>query len=857
MNLLDGSLGTSGLMPHGFCYQWKDGLVWLHAASDTLIALAYFTIPCALLRLVRKRRDVPFHWMFVCFAVFILACGTTHAMEVLTLWIPAYWISGAVKAVTALASVPTAAFLVRMVPQALELPSPAQLRAANEELRKQSESLRQGQQRFQQMAENIQEIFWVVDAETKAVTYVSPAFEQICELPAAFLESEAMSYMKLIHAQDGERILKALDRMAEGHRFDEEFRIVCPNGKVKWLRSIASPVKDETGRIATFVGSAQDVTVRKEMEAILRESEDRYRDLVEHSTDLICTHTLDGRLLSVNELPIKVLGYTKEELLSKPMSDLLLPEAREEFERALVKLKNEGFVKGLMVVVTKSGERRIWEYHNTLRTEGVAPPIVRGVAHDVTEQKRMERELRRSEEKFAKAFLASPHGIAITTLNEGRIVDVNRSLLEMAGLRSEQVIGRTAGELGIFVSPREREEIAEEIRKTGRVRARQVVLQKAAGDHLIIKYVAETIELGGRKCLLSVCEDVTERKRAEARLLEYEKAVEGLEEMIAVVDRDYRYLLANQAFLRYRNMTRSEVVGRFVYEVLDRTFFEQVAKPRMDEAFAGKTVKYETKYFYPGIGERDVAISYFPVDGAEGVDRLACVVQDVTDRKRANEELHRLSGRLLQIQDEERRKIARNLHDSTGQELVALATTLSQVHEGIPAERRKLRRQVAQCRWIADRTLREVRTLSYLLHPPLLDQSGLEDAVRHFVAGFRERTGIAVDLEVSRGFGRLPEDIELGLFRVVQESLTNIQRHSGSLKAKISLQKDQGRVLLQVSDEGRGIASKNGSANGACRGRYGVGIPSMEERAKQVGGELLIVSSHHGTSVQLSVPIHA
>src|SRR5579884_3985845 len=194
-----------------------------------------------------------------------------------------------------------------------------------------------------------------------------------------------------------------------------------PERKGEWLRSIASPVKDETGRIATFVGSAQDVTVRKEMEAILRESEDRYRDLVEHSTDLICTHTLDGRLLSVNELPIKVLGYTKEELLNKPMSDLLLPEAREEFERALVKLKNEGFVKGLMVVVTKSGERRIWEYHNTLRTEGVAPPIVRGVAHDVTEQKRMEREWRRSEEKFAKAFLASPHGIAITTLNEGRI----------------------------------------------------------------------------------------------------------------------------------------------------------------------------------------------------------------------------------------------------------------------------------------------------------------------------------------------------------------------------------------------------------------------------------------------------
>lgn len=853
MNLLDGWLRTSGLMPHGFCYQWKPGLLWLHAASDTLIALAYFAIPFVLLLPVRKRRDVPFHWMFVCFAVFILACGATHAMDVLTLWIPAHWISGGVKAMTAIALVPTAVFLARILPQAIDLPSPAELRAANEELQKQSESLRQSQQRFQQMAENIREIFWVIDAETRAVTYVSPAFEQICELPTEFLKSEAAAYMKIIHAEDAGRILKALDRMAEGSRFDEEFRIVCPNGKVKWLRSIASPVKDETGKIATFVGSAQDVTARKEIEAILRESEDRYRDLVEHSTDLICTHTLDGRLLSVNELPMKVLGYAKEELLNKPMRELLLPEARAEFDQALVKLRKQGFVKGFMVVLTKSGERRIWEYHSTLRTEGVAPPIVRGVAHDVTEQKRIERELRRSEEKFAKAFLASPHAIAITALHDGRMVDVNRSFLQMMGLLSDDVIGRTALEMNLFVTPRERREIFEEIQRTGRVRARELMLQKPSGEHLIIKYVAETIELGGRKCLLSVCEDVTEHKRAEARLLEYEKAVEGVEEMIAVVDREYRYLLANQAFLRYRGLRRDEVVGRFVYEVLDREFFEQVAKRHMDEAFTGKVVRHEAKYSYPRLGERDISVSYFPVHGLGGPDRLVCVVQDITERKRANEELHRLSGRLLRLQDEERRKIARDLHDSTGQDLVVLATTLSQIHKAIPATRRKLREQVAQCRWVADRTLREVRTLSYLLHPPMLDQSGLEDAVRHFVSGFRERTGIAVDLEVSQSFGRLPEDMELGLFRVVQESLTNIQRHSGSPTARITLRRERARVTLQISDEGCGIAAQNGASGG----RHGVGIPSMEERAKQVGGELLIISSQRGTSVQVSVPIHA
>ncbi len=147
---------------------------------------------------------------------------------------------------------------------------------------------------------------------------------------------------------------------------------------------------------------------------MLRESEDRYRDLVEHSTDLICTYNPEGQLLSVNELPAKLLGYSREELLKKPMREFLLPEARAQFDESLVGIKKDGFVKGLMVVLTKTGERRIWEYHNTLRTDGVSTPIVRGVAHDVTDQKRIERALRLSEEKFSKAFLASPYAIIIS-----------------------------------------------------------------------------------------------------------------------------------------------------------------------------------------------------------------------------------------------------------------------------------------------------------------------------------------------------------------------------------------------------------------------------------------------------------
>src|ERR1700693_1287240 len=118
----------SGFMPHGYCYLWDPGLVWLHVISDFLIALAYFSIPITLMYFIRKRKDVPFNWIFICFGMFILACGATHVMEIWNLWHADYWLSGGIKAITALASVATAILLVRLIPQALALPSPEAMR---------------------------------------------------------------------------------------------------------------------------------------------------------------------------------------------------------------------------------------------------------------------------------------------------------------------------------------------------------------------------------------------------------------------------------------------------------------------------------------------------------------------------------------------------------------------------------------------------------------------------------------------------------------------------------------------------------------------------------------------------------
>jgi PAS domain S-box-containing protein len=244
-----------------------------------------------------------------------------------------------------------------------------------------------------------------------------------------------------------------------------------------------------------------------------------------------------------------------------------------------------------------------------------------------------------------------------------------------------------------------------------------------------------------------------------------------------------------------------------------------------------------------------------PFRNAEGrIVRWYGTNTDIQDRKQAEEELRRLSGQLLRLQDEERRRIARDLHDSTGQDLVALATSLSQLHASIPSSNRKLRKLASHCKSLANQCIRDVRTLSYLLHPPMLDEAGLEDAVRHYADGFKERTGIEVELEISPRLGRMKPHVELALFRVVQESLTNIHRHSGSPQATIGIKREPGTLTLEISDIGSGISGSPPGRTGKMSFGLGVGIPSMHERVTLIGGQLDIESNSSGTTVRVTIP---
>jgi len=222
----------------------------------------------------------------------------------------------------------------------------------------------------------------------------------------------------------------------------------------------------------------------------------------------------------------------------------------------------------------------------------------------------------------------------------------------------------------------------------------------------------------------------------------------------------------------------------------------------------------------------------------------------------ANDSLRDLSARLLQIRDEEHRRIARDLHDSVGQVLAALAMNISLVSRdsaGLPSS---VTRAVSESMDLLEQATREIRTISHLLHPPLLDEVGLASALRWFVDGFSARSGIRVDLDIAPGLDRLRSDYELALFRLVQECLTNIHRHSGSETAQIRVQKKDEWFCLEVKDWGKGIPEEKRRelVSDGQSGTVGVGIRGMRERIRLLGGILEIDSEERGTTIRASLP---
>ncbi|HOX56211.1 MAG TPA: transporter substrate-binding domain-containing protein [Candidatus Paceibacterota bacterium] len=384
-------------------------------------------------------------------------------------------------------------------------------------------------------------------------------------------------------------------------------------------------------------------------------------------------------------------------------------------------------------------------------------------------------------------------------------------------------------------------------------------LREGRGAHLW-GAAAPLYDPEGRPCgAIEVIRDVTPLKEAEEALHQSEQQfrliMENLADLVAVLDLDGNRIYNSPS---YRGILGDPEQLRGTYSFVE---VHPDDRARVEQAFR-ETVRtgLGQRLEYRMIGQ-DGQVRHIESQGSvihdeQGrVARMIVVSRDVTNRKRAEEELHRLSAHLLQVRDLERRHLARELHDTTAQHLAALSLNLAQLRRNLPSTSPAAQTQCAECLELAHQAAQEIRTHSYLLHPPLLEVMGLAEAVEDYAQGVTARCGIQVELATSPDFGRLPADMELALFRVMQECLANVLKHSRSPRAKIRLTRQASLIKLEVQDMGQGIPVDKLARLKARSGGLGVGLGGMHERVSLLGGRLDLESGPTGTTVCATVPL--
>jgi PAS domain S-box-containing protein len=512
-----------------------------------------------------------------------------------------------------------------------------------------------------------------------------------------------------------------------------EFQLTRKDGEQIWVSVNARVVRDAQGRTLYYEGTALDITEQKRAQENLQASEERYRDLVENSHEFIGTHDLNGLILSANQAGAVALGVKLEELVGHNICDFMAPEFDPQFDKYMKKVLTHGGTRDLMVIVTSSGERRIWEYYNSLRTEGVAEPIVRGIARDITEQRLAEKALRESEERYRELFENSRDAIYVHDLG-GRYVSVNRAAELLSGFDRQEILGKHYSN---FIAPRNLKN------------ARESFCRKLDAP-VETNYEAEVVCKNGHRIPV-------------------------------------------------------EISSRMIYR------------------------------------------EGHPV-GVQGIAR------DITERRRAQQTLQNYSRRLLEVQEAERQNLSRELHDEIGQVLTAIRINLEWMRRSNLAVPEALPR-IDDSIDAVDDAVKRVRELALELRPSLLDDLGLASALRWYVDRFAVRTGIDAQFAGdTQGTNHIPHEIETAAFRIVQEALTNVARHSFATRVSIDISQPKAKLHLEVSDNGIGFdpdAILNGKKSATA-----LGLRGMQERALAVNGDINIISQPRaGTQILLTVPL--
>jgi PAS domain S-box-containing protein len=508
--------------------------------------------------------------------------------------------------------------------------------------------------------------------------------------------------------------------------------------------------------------------------------------------------------------------------------------------------------------------------------------------HDITEEKRSERAM-----GLLAAIVDSSDDAVVSKNLDGIITSWNKSAERLFGYLPEEAIGQHIS----FIIPADRlhEEtmIVERLRRGERVEHFDTVRVRKDGTLVDISLsISPVKDAAGRVIGASkVARDITERRRVERELAERAQLLDLSNDAIFVRDEADRVTYWNKSATELYGYSRAEALGCVTHEMLRTEFpesLEQINEKLLrDSRWTGELVHRRKD------GKQIVVVSRWALDRDNRGDRRYVLEtnNDITQQKQSekalresenwlreltdtleiqvrtrteqlvrrntevlkqSEQLRDLSHRMMLMQDEERRHIARELHDSAGQTLAALSMNLATVVEYSKNTSPQLANVAKEGQELVQELTKEIRTTSYLLHPPLLDECGLSEALSWYTQGLKERSGLEITEAIPEDFGRLSREMELAIFRIVQECLTNIHRHSGSKTAAIRLSRSTSEVVLEIQDHGKGMSPEK--LAGIQVRSSGVGMTGMRERVRHLGGVLTIESSDRGTKISVTLP---
>jgi PAS domain S-box-containing protein len=743
------------------------------------------------------------------------------------------------------------------------------------ERKKAEELVRQSEKRFRTLAETTPSAIVVYNFNDGRIRYVNSGMQEIF----GYTQSELLSITiwDLIHPDSVAKVTARREARLRGEVVASrvELQLITKNGETRWVDQSTATIDFEGN--AAMICTAFDITERKRAEEALRLSEERYRLIVENQTEFIVKWRPDGTRTFVNDSYCSYFGLTGNECIGTSFFPLIAPEFREEIER-----RTEGLTPDASeyteehLSVARDGMRwQQWTNRGIFDRDGKLVELL-STGRDITERKNAEEALQESEgrgrllnERFSLAVESAGIGVwDLDLLNNELTWDHQMNTLYQI---------ETIGFSGAYDAWSERvhsddlsrveNEIQEAI-KGVKAFDTDFRIVWPNGEERNIKAFARVVrdEQGKPIRMTGINYDITDRKRAERSLREseaqYRALVENTPDIIARFDCESRYLFVNSAVSQFSARTLDGFLGKRPSEV---GFSEDQAAFREGVIRRVFTTRkpFETEFEFEG--PKGLSIFEWRVypefDAAGNIQSVLSINRDITERKRAEEEvkqsrelLRALSAHLQSIREEERTMIAREIHDELGQALTGLKMDLSSLQKSLrktgELDLSRLTEKTTTMGQLIDSTIQTVRKIATDLRPGILDDLGLVAAIEWQSQDFQKRTGIKCNFTPGMDDLDLNAERSTTLFRIFQETLTNVARHSEATEVVVTLNRDHNDLAFEIRDNGKGISQTEIS------GRGSLGLLGMRERAQRLGGDLKISGAPgEGTIVIARIPL--